>query len=95
VAQEPSFLVQIAAEGNALDKGLEVRRVTLAANLDPHKVHIGRILVKVDGIAHFAEVAPQLVFFSPNDREFEDGERSGSKNQQNRRRDDQLKKSKA
>ena len=67
-------------------EGFEVRRVTFAANLYPHQVHIGRILVKVDGIAHFAEVAPQLVFFSPNDREFEDGQRSGSENQQNRRR---------
>jgi hypothetical protein len=70
----------------------KVRWVAFAAELHADLVAVCRVLIAVDGVAHFAKVPAQLGFLCANDGELYDGKRCSGKDEQNGSRDDQLEK---
>ena len=62
---------------DAVDQGLQVRRVAEAVGLDLNGSSVGGVLVAVDGVAHLPEVAAELPLLLAFDLKPGDGEGGG------------------
>jgi hypothetical protein len=91
-AKESFLLAGSATVFDPFDECVQVRRVTLAAELHADQVTVSRILIMVDGVAHFAKIPVKLGFLCANNGELHDGKRRCGEDEQNGSRDDQLKK---
>ncbi len=63
-----------AADAHAIDQGLQIGRIILAADFGANQILVRVILVAVDGVAHFAQVVAQFRFFAVLDGDCETGE---------------------
>ena len=79
-----------AADAHAVDEGLQIGRIILAADFRADQILVRVILVAVDRISHLPQIVAQFRFFAVLDRNSKHGNRGRGKDQQNPAGEDKL-----